>query len=67
MSLYTDLKSKGNKLDSHCSDLYVRATSKALAIIKAHGHCFSRFIAQDDKQLWFDVPFAYDPYWEKVQ
>lgn len=25
------------------------------------------FISQIDKTLWYDIPFAYDPFWEKVE
>lgn len=69
-SPYKALKEAGCKLDSHESDLYVKATPEADTILKAHGitpgawGC-ERFTSQIDKQTWYDLPFMYDPWWEK--
>ncbi len=64
MTLYEDLKAAGCQLDSHESDLYIRATDTAKRILRAHNRQASLFRSELDGKLWFDVPFAYDPFWE---
>lgn len=57
----------------HESDLYLRATPEASAMVAEHRREFGRtsvstFIDQIDHALWFDVAFAYDPWWlERAQ
>ena len=64
MTLYKDLKVAGCEMDSHESDLYIRATDTARRILSEHNQPASLFYSERDKSLWFDVPFAYDPFWE---
>lgn len=66
MTLYQELKSAKCEIDSHESDLYVKATARALAIIAKYPNGYSRFISQIDGTYWLDIPFAFDPFWEKV-
>lgn len=69
-SLYDRLKSAGCELDSHESDLYVRATPEARRIIKEYeaetGWTLSAsgFTHQVKKEFWLDVPFMFSPWWE---
>lgn len=64
-SLYTLLKQAGCVLDHHYSDLYVKMDSASRDILLA---CLDRepsvFTSEIDGALWYDIPFAYDPYWE---
>ncbi len=64
MTLYQTLVAAGCVLDNHESDLYVKATPAAEKILRQSTMGWSRFISQTDGQCWFDVPFAYDPWWE---
>ncbi len=64
MSLYTDLKSAEQETDSHESDLYVRCTPEALALVRASRSKFSLFHHAVSKATWIEIPFAYDPWWE---
>ncbi len=68
--VYTDLKNAGCEIDNHESDLYVKATAISFQIIKAHGLNFDgiqagQFWHQETRQRWFEIPFAYAPYWER--
>lgn len=70
MTLYTDLKAARLDLDNHESDLYVRDTPEARAILAVHGkrvdgHNVQRFTSQIDGKPWLDIPFAYTPWWER--
>ena len=64
-SLYQDLRAAGIPTDHHESDLYVLDTPAARALIVKHGKKGSGFTSQIDRKRWLDVPFAYDPFWEK--
>lgn len=72
MSLYQQLKAAGVPLSNHESDLYVKDTPEAVVILVANGKTpgafgCERFRSRIDEAYWFDVPFMYDPYWEKRQ
>lgn len=65
MSLYTDMVELGVPISNHYSDLYVPATPETRALIKKHGRTAESFINQVEGGVWLDVPFAFDPYWER--
>ncbi len=68
MSIYSDMVEAGIPTDSHESDLYVRATKEAYAILRRHKNTTHRwFINQLDGHAWIDVPFAFDPFWKRRQ
>lgn len=67
MSLYTDLIAAGVPVDSHESDLYALVTPESARLVGLSGRSCSRFISQIDGRTWFDVPFAFDPWWERRQ
>ena len=65
MTIYEKLKKAGVKLDNHESDLYARITPESEKIVNAYEHTanVTRFVSQIDKDQWFDIPFAFDPWW----
>ena len=67
MSIYTQLRAIGAQLDHHASDLYVRDCDEVRTLLRHcdRRHHISTFYSND--QLWYDVPFAFDPYWEAVE
>ena len=65
MSLYTDLIEAGQPVSSHYSDLYTPVNDVTRALMKKHDKRPTTFINQVEGGLWYDVPFAFDPYWEK--
>lgn len=67
MSLYEELLAAGIPLDSHESDLYALVTSDSRVIVARSEHGCSTFISNIDGKLWFDLPFAYDPWWIRRQ
>ncbi len=66
-SLYQALRAAGVPIDHHESDLYVLDMPIARTLIAKHGKKGTAFTSQIDKRRWIDVPFAYDPFWEKKQ
>lgn len=68
MSLFTDMLAAGVEVDSHESDLYVKASPAASAILRRYPVQQSNalyFWNQVAGGMWIDVPFAYDPWWER--
>jgi hypothetical protein len=63
-SVYQQLVTAGCEIANHESDLYVVATKAAATILA--GYEFRENVRQfkgTDGRLWFDVPFAYEPFW----
>ena len=70
MSLYTDLIEAGVEVSNHESDLYFPSTAVSRPILKRHpaeAGLASCFRSNIDGKTWIDVPFAFDPFWEKRQ
>lgn len=66
MSLYTDLIEAGQPVSNHCSDLYCPVNETTRALIRKHGiTTATTFTNRAEGGRWFDVPFAFDPFWEK--
>lgn len=65
--LYHHAVEQGLDRDSHESDLYLRVTPQARALVMAYKFRsnVSTFVSQIDKQRWYDIPFAYQPFWDR--
>lgn len=64
MSLYQELSKLGLPMDSHESDLYVKWSPEAAALVRATGRVFQSFRHQVTGERWLEVPFAYEPWWK---
>lgn len=73
-SLYQRLVDAECQIDSHESDLYVKATPEARAIVQQYREengltngwgLGGPFTSQIDGQVWIDLPFFYEPFWTK--
>lgn len=67
MTIYEQLKQANVSLDHHESDLYAEVTPKSAAIINSYEFKtnVTKFVAQGTNELWYDIPFAFDPWWDK--
>jgi hypothetical protein len=63
-TVYQALLAAGCQMDSHESDLYVAPSETAHAIIRQYAVHYNRFTSQTDGQLWYDLPFRFDPWWD---
>ena len=69
-TLYEDVKNAGLTFSNHESDLYVQDSPAVRELLKKHGlHGVSavKFVNQAPPhkgELWWDIPFAYIPWWE---
>jgi len=66
MDLYTAAKKAGLEIDHHESDLYLKHSEQATNLIAVYdtGNTATVFRSEIDGELWWDIPFAYLPYWE---
>ena len=68
MSLYNDLTSANIQVSSWQSDLYFPVSPEASAILAKHPKLkliSSTFTSNIDGKRWYEVPFAFDPFWNK--
>ncbi len=67
MSIYEQMKQAGVQIDHHESDLYVPVNEITRPILETYKYrCnVTTFICNIDKKLWYDIPFAYTPFWER--
>lgn len=70
-SIYKRLKAAGCAIENHESDLYVRDSETARRIIRevnavpSLGKWSTSTFTGSDGHRWIDIPFAYDPWWQK--
>jgi hypothetical protein len=67
-TLYGDLLAAGVPMDSHESDLYFQDTADSRAILARFPESASIariFPNQRKGGMWWDVPFAFLPWWER--
>jgi hypothetical protein len=64
-SLYQELVSLGMQIDSHESDLYVPVNEQTSAVIRKCQRIagITVFKSELDGNYWYDIPFAYEPFW----
>lgn len=66
-TLYDDAVAAGIQLDSHASDLYLLDGAPTRALLWRHQATrATMFRSQPDGELWWDVPFAFAPFWRRV-
>lgn len=71
-SLYEALILAGIEVENHESNLYFPRTEQTLAILKqfplqkANAETFTNQATPHKGEAWIDVPFAYKPFWDKV-
>ena len=65
-TIYEAMKAAGVPIDSHESDLYVRATPEAERIISEYGKVGEYFTDSIDHVRWIELPFMFDPFWKKA-
>ena len=70
-SVYETLKFAGCRMAHHESDLYVKADPASRRVLREmldDRRLVNRpelFSADDGSGFWYELPFAYDPWWEK--
>jgi hypothetical protein len=65
MSIYDEMKRHGVEIDNHESDLYVPVNKVTELIVGAYPFkCnVKKFKSNVDGKMWYDIPFAFEPFW----
>jgi hypothetical protein len=68
MDIYEEAQKLGVEIDHHASDLYIPVTPKTKKLIEQYEYrsIVKIFQNQIDGKSWYDIPFAYQPFWNKV-
>lgn len=72
-TLYAALVAAGIQIANHESDLYFPITPESTAILarfplqKGNAKTFRNQAPPNVGERWYDVPFAYQPFWDKVR
>lgn len=67
-TLFEAIKAAGIEYDYYQSDLFFRCTHESREILKQYpAQAISAGIFYSRGSAWYDVPFAYDPFWGKVK
>jgi hypothetical protein len=66
--LWEKVKELGIEHSNHASDLYIPVTehTRNLVLEYEFKKNVTTFVNQIDRKRWFDIPFAYGPFWENV-
>jgi len=66
--VYNRMKEAGVEIGSHSSDLHVPVTETSTAILEHYEfhENVTKFRSLVDGKMWYDIPFAYQPFWDKV-
>jgi len=57
---------QGNEIDHHQSDLYLKVNEVSKELVNSYEfkNVVKRFRSTDQSE-WFDIPFAYSPFWTR--
>jgi hypothetical protein len=70
-NIYDELVAAGIPIDSHESDLYAKVTPESREIVRRYQYKSNvqtfRNLATPTRELWYDIPFAYSPFWRNKQ
>lgn len=66
-SIYELAMMAGCELSHHQSDLYLKKTDETQKLVDNYEfkNIVTTFKSLIDHTPWFDIPFAYDPFWER--
>lgn len=65
--IYFRLVAAGCLIDHHESDLYVKDSPEAREVLRtADIRDIKSFLGNHDRELWFELPFMYVPFWRKA-
>ncbi len=69
MTIYEKVKTAGLEYDTHESDLYVKDGPEIQELLKDYKYRsnVTGFISNIDKKRWLDIPFAFDPWWDRAE
>ncbi len=69
MIIFKNAIALGIKIDHKGSDLYIPVTDETRKLVSDYEYKqgVTTFTSQIDGGLWYDIPFAYDPFFEGAE
>ena len=64
--IYAEVRDKGISYDFHCSDLYIPVNKETRELVSSYEYYMNVTIFYSDDEAWFEIPFAYNPHWDKA-
>lgn len=67
-SIYQAMIDAGVPISHHESDLYAEVNPASREIVRRyeHRHNVRMFTDKETGHVWYDIPFAYQPFWDNV-
>ena len=62
-NLYDKALEQGIEIDYHESDLYLKGGDITRTLLRVAHVQATPFISNIDESLWYEIPFAYAPFW----
>lgn len=66
-TIYEALQAANVPMENHLSDLYCPVTPFTAELVRQYRINVTVFTSPVDGGLWYDIPFAYEPYWAARQ
>jgi hypothetical protein len=68
MTIYQEIKATGTTIKNWQSDLYIPINEITTPIVNKYKKdlYITTFTNQVEGGQWYDIAFAYDPYWERI-
>jgi hypothetical protein len=65
-TIFEEIKESGVEISNWQSDLYFPKNPITDKIVNSHRgeYYIGMFRNNNDNELWYEIPMAYDPYWE---
>jgi len=69
MNIYEEVIKRGIEHDNHASDLYIPVNDETKELVNSYRneHHVTTFKNNKDGKPWFDIPFAFEPFWDKAE
>ena len=69
MDFLNEVRKLDVEIDSWSSDLHVPVTTETTELVSRYEYKqnVTTFNSNIDGSLWYDVPFAYNPFWEDAE
>lgn len=64
-SIWEEVVARGIQYRNHESDLYIPVTQVTREMVKRHNVDAKQFYNDAEHCYWFDIAFAYLPYWQQ--
>lgn len=66
-TIYQKMQGAGAKIEHHESDMSVPYSETTKDIVSKYPDIKSTIFFDDKGEKWYAIPFAYDPFWDKVK